>query len=124
MRSVPDWIAQHDDAAIPPRVKDRIARRADDCCQHCKRKVGAGLRAEFDHVIPLILGGQHRESNIALLCHECHAAKTKLDVKIKAKVARVRKRRLGIKPRKGRPIPGTRASGWKRKFNGQWERRV
>ena len=83
-----------------------------------------GLRAEFDHMIPLILGGEHRESNLTLLCHECHAAKTKLDVKLKAKVARVRQRNLGIKKRKGRPLPGTKASGWRKRMDGTVERRA
>lgn len=99
-RSVPEWLAKTDDAAIPDRVKERIARAADDCCVRCTRKVGGKLRPEFDHAIPLILGGQHRETNLQLLCHECHGLKTKSDVKLKAKVARVRKKNLGFrKPR-------------------------
>jgi hypothetical protein len=36
---------------------------------------------------------------------------------------RVRKRHLGIVKRT-RPIPGSRASGWKRKVNGTVERRT
>ena len=96
-RSVPEWIGKHDDQAIPDRVKDRIGREAEGYCQHCQREIAGKLRAEFDHIIPLIIGGEHRESNLQLLCNECHGAKTKLDVKLKAKVARVRKRHLGIK---------------------------
>jgi 5-methylcytosine-specific restriction protein A len=109
MRTVPEWIAKRDDDAIPPRVKDRIATDAEGRCKTCTRAITGKLRAEFDHMIPLIIGGSHRENNIQLLCHECHAAKTKLDVKLKAKVARVRKHHLGIKKRR-RTIPG-------RKFN-------
>jgi len=109
-RSCPEWIAKHDDQAIPGSVKDRIALKAEDYCQSCKRKVGqGGLRAEFDHVTPLILGGKHCEANLQLLCHECHGKKTKLDVKLKAKVARVRKKHLGlVAPRKkipSKPFP-------------------
>lgn len=110
-RSIAEWIAKHADAAIPPRVKDRIAQRSDDCCVKCARKIGGALRAEFDHATPLILGGEHRESNLQLLCHECHRAKTAIDVKIKAKVARVRKKLvLGDRKR-------TSFRGW-RKMNG------
>ena len=99
-RSVDEWIGKTDDTPAPPRVKERVARKANDCCQKCTRKVGGKLRAEFDHAIPLIVGGSNRETNLQLLCHECHARKTKLDVKIKAKVARVRNTKLGIrKPR-------------------------
>lgn len=110
-RSVSEWIGKNDDAAIPARVKDSIARRSDDCCVKCSRRIGGALRAEFDHVTPLILGGEHRESNLQLLCHECHGAKTAMDVKIKAKVARVRKKLvLGGRKR-------TSFRGW-RKMNG------
>lgn len=123
-RSTDEWIGKHDDAAIPPRVKDRIARAAGDLCVKCDRKVGNKLRPEFDHTTPLILGGQNRESNIQLLCHECHGAKTKLDVKLKAKVARVRtKLCLGIAPKKGRPMPGSKASGLRKRMDGSVERR-
>lgn len=111
MRSVTEWIAKHDDAAIPGGVRERIARKADDRCQHCQRSIRPPLRAEFDHITPLILGGAHRESNLQLLCHECHGAKTKLDVKMKAKVSRIHKRELGIKKpraiRRWRKFDGT-----------------
>lgn len=96
-RDVKEWIGRSDNSAIPAGVKERIARRADGCCQSCRRKIVGALRAEFDHITPLILGGRNAESNIQLLCHECHSAKTKLDVKLKANVARIRKRELGIK---------------------------
>jgi 5-methylcytosine-specific restriction protein A len=95
-RALPEWIGKTANSAIPPRVKDRIAHKAVACCQKCRREVGGRLRAEFDHIIPLILGGENRETNLQLLCHECHKAKTQLDVKLKAKVARVRKRHLGF----------------------------
>ena len=123
-RSTDEWIGKHDDAAIPPRVKERVARSSGDLCVKCDRKVGEKLRPEFDHAIPLILGGKNRESNIQLLCHECHGAKTKLDVKLKAKVSRVRtKLSLGIKIPKGRPMPGSKASGLRKRMDGTVERR-
>jgi len=123
-RSTDEWIGKHDDASIPLRVKERVARASGDLCVKCDRKVGEKLRPEFDHVTPLILGGQNRESNIQLLCHECHGAKTKLDVKLKAKVARVRtKLSLGIKTAKGRPMPGSKASGLRKRMDGTVERR-
>lgn len=100
-RAVTEWIGSTDDSAVPRGVKDRILRAAGDCCVRCDRKVGGKLRPEFDHITPLILGGQNREGNLQLLCSECHGAKTKLDVKLKAKVARTRLNTFGIKkPRK------------------------
>lgn len=110
-RALPDWKPKNDDAPIPDRVKERVARKADNRCQTCTLEIGGKLRAEFDHAIPLILGGLHAESNLQLLCHICHGAKTVRDVKIKAKVARNRKKNvLGLKKRTG-------FKGW-RKMNG------
>lgn len=117
MRSIPEWIGRNDDAAAPPRVKARIYLDAEGRCKCCTRFIdGSALVAEYDHAIPLILGGKNRETNLQLLCSECHSAKTKRDVKIKAKVARVRKIHIGI--RKPSRFPGSRNSRWKKKIDG------
>jgi 5-methylcytosine-specific restriction protein A len=96
-RSTDEWVGKTDDSAIPQRVKDRLLLASGKCCVRCTRAVGGKLRAEFDHIIPLILGGGNRESNLQTLCSECHGAKTKLDVKLKSKVARVRQKHAGLK---------------------------
>jgi 5-methylcytosine-specific restriction protein A len=95
-RSVPEWVGRTDDSAIPPRVRDRVAQRTHGHCVKCGIRT-VKVPGQCDHVTPLILGGEHRETNLQWLCSPCHAAKTRLDVKLKAKVARVRKRHLGIK---------------------------
>lgn len=65
---------------------------------------------DVDHVIALCNGGEHRESNMAPALVAPHRIKTKADVREKAKIARIRRRHLGIqKPRTIRQ--------W-RKFNG------
>ena len=121
-RAVPEWIGKTDDTAIPSLVKDRIARKAEDCCQQCHREIRGKLRAEFDHIVPLILGGKNRETNLQLLCNECHGAKTKLDVKIKAKVARIRcRQKLGI--REPSRFACSTSSLWKKKIGGEVVRR-
>lgn len=107
-RSVPEWIGKTDNVAIPPRVKLRLYDKANGRCIACTTMADS---FECDHIIPLILGGEHREDNLQLLCVPCHARKTRLDVKLKAKVARVRKRHIGIK--KSRTI-----RSW-RKFSGE-----
>lgn len=117
MRSVPEWIGKTDNTAAPPRVKVRIYLDAEGHCKCCTRFIdGSALVAEYDHAIPLILGGANRETNLQLLCSECHAAKTKRDVKIKAKVARVQKKHIGI--RKPSRFPGSRDSRFKKKIDG------
>jgi 5-methylcytosine-specific restriction protein A len=106
-RSVPEWIGKTDDSAIPVRVKLRVHANAEGRCAKCGVEAAVG---QYDHAISLILGGENRESNLQFLCTPCHKAKTKLDVKLKAKVARVRARHLGVKRRR-RTIPGRKFDG-------------
>lgn len=106
-RSVPEWIGKTDDSAIPDRVKLRVHAKAEGRCAKCTVEA---LTGQYDHAISLIVGGENRETNLQFLCIPCHRAKTRLDVKLKAKVARVRKRHIGIK--KPRTI-----RAWRR-FNG------
>jgi len=102
-RSVPAWSSDNQDAAIPPRVKLRIYERDGGRCQQCARKVGAGAEPfAFDHIVALINGGKHAESNLQLLCQHCHKAKTGEDVAIKSKTAKVRAKHLGIHKPKSR----------------------
>lgn len=101
MRSRPEWIGKTPDTAIPDRVQARVAKRANDCCVKCTRQIGPALKGQIDHVTPLILGGANRETNLQLLCVECHKAKTALDVRLKARVAKSRVRNLASRNAKG-----------------------
>lgn len=106
-RTVEEWRGKNDDSAIPVRVKLRVHAKAEGCCAKCGVE---SLSGQYDHAISLILGGENRESNLQFLCVPCHKAKTKLDVKLKAKVARVRARHIGVKHRR-RTIPGRKFDG-------------
>jgi 5-methylcytosine-specific restriction enzyme A len=121
-RSVPEWIGKTDDSPIPPRVRLRVFDRCGGICHLSGRKIAAGEPWDCDHIIALINGGAHRESNLAPVLVAPHRVKTKEDVALKSKNAKVRKKHLGIK-RKGRPMPGSKASGIKMKIGGGWERR-
>jgi len=109
-RATPEWIGANDNSPIPPRVKLRVFTKAKECCQHCERRICGKLTAEYDHITALINGGGNRESNIQLLCVECHGQKTKADVAEKSITARKIAKRIGLK--KPRTI-----RVW-RKFNG------
>lgn len=109
-RSTEEWIGKTDDAAIPPRVRVRVFERHGGICHISGQRIGASDLWDVDHVIALSNGGGHRESNLAPALKDKHRAKTALDVRTKAKIARVRKRHLGLK--KPRTI-----RSW-RKFNG------
>lgn len=122
-RAIPEWVGKTDDTPIPDRVKLRIHDRAEGRCAKCTLPA---TPAEYDHAIPLILGGPNCESNLQLLCVPCHRAKTKIDVKLKAKVARVRKKHLSIarsrqkiqSPGFSKAPPQRRASGAIDKWRG------
>ena len=96
-RSVPEWIGKNDDAPIPPRVRLRVFERHGGICHLSGRKIQAGDSWDCDHVVALINGGPHRESNLAPALRSEHRKKTAADVKQKAKNDRVRKKHIGIK---------------------------
>lgn len=123
-RSVKEWIGKSDDEAIPARVKIRVFDRCNGQCRNCGVRIGASVRPAFDHVVALVNGGQNRETNLQLLCLPCHSQKTQSDVAQKAATYRKRLTHLGIKPRKGRPMPGSKASGIRKRMNGAVERRT
>jgi len=95
-RSTPEWVAKHDDQAIPPRVKLRIYDRDGGKCHICGLAVKSGETWDADHIIALANGGKHAETNLAPAHKHCHVAKTVIDVKLKAKIAAVRKKDLRI----------------------------
>lgn len=101
-RSVKEWISKHDDQAIPPRVKLRIFERDSGACHICKQPIKVGETWDADHIIALANGGRHAEANLAPAHKHCHVAKSVIDVKVKAKIARVKKRDLGITQPKGK----------------------
>lgn len=55
------------------RLKDKILIRDKHTCQHCYR-VGGEL--ELDHIVNVAIGGDDIESNLQILCKECHLVKT------------------------------------------------
>jgi 5-methylcytosine-specific restriction protein A len=104
-------------------AKVRLAayERANGHCEVCTAKLFVG-RFAYDHIIPDALGGEPTLENCHVVCTACHGEKTtKSDVPTIAKSKRVRAKHAGIKT--GRPMPGSRASGWKRHFDGTVSRR-
>lgn len=118
------WCGKTDDSRPPPRVALRIFERFNGKCACCGRKIQPGEKWQLDHVEALINGGSNSEGNLQPLLTEHHKNKTRADVAEKAVTARKRSAHLGIKRRQSRPMPGSKASGWKRKFDGTVERRT
>lgn len=119
-------------------------------CEKCDCKLDPS-NTEYDHVLPCGLGGDNSLSNCQCLCVDCHKDKTKSDVKQIAKTKRQYNKDNGIKTRrkasipsrpfpksnsslskgKGKskhkwsssPMPGSKASGWKKNMDGTVSRR-
>ncbi len=122
-RSVPEWIGKTPDTKVPSRVRLRVFRKHGGICHIAKRKIRAGEDWECDHIKALCNGGENRESNLAPALTEKHQRKTAEDVAERACTDRMAKKHLGIGKRKNRPMPGTKASGWRKRMDGTVERR-
>jgi 5-methylcytosine-specific restriction endonuclease McrA len=81
-------------------VRLRVFERHGGICHISKRKIMPGEAWDCDHLIALINGGEHRESNLGPALQKYHRVKTAEDVKEKAVTARKRMMNLGIKPKK------------------------
>lgn len=100
MRSTPEWIAKHDDEAIPPRVRLRVFERHGGICHISGRRIAAGEPWDVDHIVALVNGGEHRESNLAPALRDKHRAKTAEDVAEKSRTRRKASMNLGIKSKR------------------------
>ena len=118
-RATDEWIGKTDDSAIPPRVRLRVFEAHGGVCHLSGRRIQAGEPWDCDHVVALVNGGEHRESNLAPALRDKHREKTALDVREKSIVRRKRMKSIGIAQKKGRPMPGSKASKFKRKMNGE-----
>jgi 5-methylcytosine-specific restriction endonuclease McrA len=99
-----------------------VFERCNGRCHRCGRKIGAADSWTLEHLLALILGGQNRETNLDLTCSWCLPAKNAEDQTAKSKIAAVAKRHHGVQ-RARQTMPGSRASGWKRRMDGTVERR-
>lgn len=113
-RSTEEWIGKSDDAKVPPRVRVRIFEREGGVCHLTGRKIDP-VRDEWDldHKLALILGGQHRESNLFPALREHHRKKTAVEMGVKSKIARVKKKHL-----LGKPKSNGFSQRFKRRMNG------
>ena len=85
----------------------------DGRCVDCGYKVGGPAGLEWDHLIPLAMGGADEIDNLEPRCRPCHRAKSAADAKHIAKAKRMDQRQAGIRKQ---PKRGFR--GW-RTFSGE-----
>lgn len=95
----------------------------DGRCHICGGKIAAGEAWEVEHVIPLAQGGDDDEANMRPAHAKCHKAKTAKDAADTARAKRREARHIGAHRAK-RPMPGSRASGLRKRMDGTVERRT
>lgn len=105
-RSTAEWIAKNDDQRVPPHVRLRVFDRHRGVCHISGRKIMAGEKWELEHVKALILGGEHREANLAPALVAPHKAKTALEMGVKAKTDRIRLKHIGAYPKSPHRLQG------------------
>lgn len=120
-RSLRPWVGATDDAAIPARVRVRVFERYGGRCYLTSVLIRPGDAWDCDHIVALINGGRHAEDNLAPALRDKHRAKSREDVAEKSAAYESRKRHLGLKKAK-HPMPGSKASGIRKRMNGTVER--
>lgn len=103
-----------------------IAQDGKCClCRFQELQVKGHMPIEFidEHVNPLWRGGGNEMQNRGLACIPCAGDKTSVEATERAKGRHVFERHIGVKKPKGRPMPGSRASGLRKRFDGTVERR-
>ena len=99
-------------------VKLSAWERCGGFCERCTAKLYPG-KFDYDHRIPDALGGEPSLDNCVVLCRACHSAKTtKADIPAIARAKRIYAKHIGAKAPSRNPMPGSRASKWKRKMDG------
>ena len=90
----------------------------------CNTPINLG-NFHYDHIDPDYFSkdGSGELSNCQVLCKLCHRDKTKRDVKLIAKSKRIQDKRIKARKPKGRPMPGTKRSGWRKRMDGTVEKR-
>jgi 5-methylcytosine-specific restriction endonuclease McrA len=84
-------------------VRRRILERHNKRCAMCQVEITPATGCEYDHHIPLSIGGDDTEANLRPVCVRCHRLKSKADTTRAAKTKRQEDKAL-TKPAARRPI--------------------
>lgn len=104
------------------KVKAAAFLRADGWCELCPTKLAPG-KFQYHHIKEANDGGEPTLANCLVVCTACHVPLTAVYVKETRKAERQRDRHIGAFPKSKRPMPGSRASGLRKRMDGTVERR-
>lgn len=120
-RSVPEWVGKHDDAMPTIHVLLRLYTKQNGLCGCGCQTVMNMNRDEIDcdHTVALADGGENREGNLTLMLRQHHRAKTAGENVARGRVRRQKAKAFTAKRKpKGPPMPGSKASRFKRTIQG------
>jgi hypothetical protein len=101
-----------------------IFKTAGGRCHICNCRIWPGEEWQADHKIARWITESDDLSEFAPAHVSCHQVKTSSkDVPEAAKAKRIEAKHLGAWEPKGRPMPGTKRSGLKKRMDGRVERR-
>lgn len=104
-RDIEEWIGSSPNARVPDKVRDRVFFRAKGICHISGAKIVVPRdRWELEHVQPLSMGGEHRESNLAPALTAPHREKTAGEATSRAKADRMRRKANGTWPKSRTPL--------------------
>ncbi|MGI9297057.1 MAG: HNH endonuclease signature motif containing protein [Gammaproteobacteria bacterium] len=111
--------------SLSTRERLRLFTLHKGICHICEGRIDGAREAwEISHELPLELGGADDDENRKPAHYKCHRALTaEQDIPRIAKAKRREARHLGAKAPSSRPIPGSKASGWRKRMDGRVERR-
>lgn len=96
--------------------------RCPECGQKLHSKGGQEVEIIDEHLNPLWKDGTNELSNRELWCKPCTKPKTAAEAGERSKVYSARDKHIGAKKTRN-PLPGSKASGWRKKMDGTVERR-
>ena len=106
-------------------TKRRRWEYAGGCCEECGKSIRPGDGPEYDHDKPAFYNGGNEFENCRCLCKACHSLKTAAyNSHAMPKSRRMIRKAAGVRGRKlkGKPLAGTKASGLRKRMNGDVER--
>ena len=103
---------------FPKKVRLARWQHCKGFCESCTCMLFLG-KYHYHHEHEDTFGGEPSFENCRVLCVACHDRITRRRAAVIAKSSRVRNKHLGISRKSRNPLPGGRASKWKRKVSGE-----
>jgi 5-methylcytosine-specific restriction protein A len=98
--------------------------RSGGKCEQCGNVIRPGNGPEYHHRLEAYFDGSAELENCQVLCiRPCHQTLTAKAQPAFRKARRIRKKVANAKPKRSRPMPGTKRSGLRKRMDGTVERR-